>query len=132
MTSGYLVAAFDLLNVGDLDLIEQAGRRCDRLVVGVLSDDLVEHLRGRRPVVPEVERVRLVAGIRGVHRVQLHDGWSDAPGTTVFVTEDDAHLAEDRQSVVLRPRRESGSAILRETLAPLAVLREALAMPAVA
>ncbi len=119
MTWGYLVAAFDLLNVGDLDLIEQAGERCDRLAVGVLSDDLVEQLRGRRPVVPEAERLRLVAGVRGVHRVELHGDWSEALAATVVLTEDDSHLLVDLPVVTLRSRRESSSAILRETLAPV-------------
>lgn len=125
MTWGYLVAAFDLLNVSDLDLIRQASGRCDRLVVGVLSDDLVEHLRGRRPVVPAAERLRLVASVRGVHDAEVFEGMSDEIVATLFVTEDDAHLALDRQPVILQARRQSSSIILRETLAPLP-------MPAVA
>lgn len=119
MTWGYLVATFDLLNVGDLDLIRQAAERCDRLVVGILSDDLVEHLRGRRPVVPAAERLRLVAAVRGVHHAEAFEDLSSAAGATVFLTEDDAQLAPDRQPVILRARRQSSSTILRETLAPL-------------
>ena len=119
MTLGYLVATFDLLNVGDLDVIEQAIDRCDRLVVGVLSDDLVQRLRGRRPVVPAAERLRLVAAVRGVDRVELHDDWSETVDSTVFVTGEDIDLLVDRSAVILRPRRESSSAILRDALAPV-------------
>lgn len=44
MSVGCLADSFDLINVGDLDLIAQAGARCSRLVVGVFTDEYTEKL----------------------------------------------------------------------------------------
>ena len=120
MISGYFAAAFDLLNVRDLDLIEQAATRCEHLVVGVFSDDLVEERLGRRPVVPADERIRLVAGLRRVDHVQLHNEWPEGHGTT-FASREDADLVESRPAVILETRRESKSETLREALASAAM-----------
>jgi cytidyltransferase-like protein len=118
MSKGYLVATFDLLNVRDLDVIEQATARCDHLVVGVFSDDLVEQLLGRRPVVPADERVRLVANVRGVDHVRVHEVWSDDLESTVFALRDDIDLLGTQPVVILDSRRESTSDILRAALSP--------------
>lgn len=117
---GYLGAAFDLLNVGDLDLIEQAAARCDYLVIGVFSDELVEERFGRGPVVPVDERIRLVAGLRHVDEAQLHAGWPQCHGTA-FARREDADLVDPHTAVILEARRESRSGILREALAPVEV-----------
>jgi cytidyltransferase-like protein len=118
MSKGYLVATFDLLNVRDLDVIEQATARCDHLVVGVFSDDLVEQRLGRRPVVPVDERARLVANVRGVDRVLVHEAWSDDHGSTVFALRDDLDLLGPQPVVILDSRRESTSDVLRAALSP--------------
>ena len=117
MNSGYLAGAFDLLNVRDLDLIEQAAARCEHLTVGVFSDDHVEERFGRRPIVPVEERVRLVAGLRNVDEAQVHDGWPDDHGVA-FVWREHAHCVEARRVMILDARRESKSETLREALAP--------------
>ena len=121
MTIGYLADAFDLLNVRDLDLIAQARRRCDRLVVGVFSDEYAEQLHGRRPVVPAVERSAMVRHVRGVTEVRLHDA-SGAQGPALtyhvtFVAADSPAQEALSGAVVLTPQRESESAILRNALA---------------
>lgn len=125
MAPGYLAAAFDLLNVRDLDIIEQAAAQCGHLVVGVFDDDLVEQQTGRRPVVPTDERVQLVAGVRGVGSVVVHHDWPHDQLGSTFIHRGDAHLAGLRPVVILDPRRESGSEVLREALGYAA-------MPAVA
>lgn len=117
MSSGYLVATFDLLNVRDLDLIEQAASRCDHLVVGVLSDEFVEQRLGRRPVVPADERVRLVGNVRGVDHALVHDDWP-ADLEVTFALRDEAFLIDGRPLVILESHRESRSTILQQALMP--------------
>lgn len=120
MSTGYLVATFDLLNVRDLDVIEQATAQCDHLVVGVFSDDLVEQRLGRRPVVPVEERARLVANVRGVGEVQVHEAWADDHDSTVFFAlRDEVDLLGSAPVVILDSRRESASDILRAALSPV-------------
>jgi hypothetical protein len=65
MSVGYFADSFDVLNVRDLDLIAHARELCSRLLVGVFTDDYVERLRGRRPVVPLDERMALMQHIGG-------------------------------------------------------------------
>jgi glycerol-3-phosphate cytidylyltransferase-like family protein len=130
MTVGYLAHSFDLLNVRDLDLVAQAGERCEELVAGVLSDDLVEQRYGRRPVVPVAERMALVARIRGVSRVveqrtgQLPVGLD---AVTSFVVADEPPVLDAVDTVVLTPRRETASEVLRHALRAAAVTDEAVA-----
>ena len=42
---GYTQGTFDMFHIGHLNLIKNAKRHCDYLVVGVNSDDLVESYR---------------------------------------------------------------------------------------
>lgn len=123
MSVGYLVHGFDLLNVGDLDLIAQAGSRCTRLVAGVLTDDQVRQLYGRPPVVPLPERMALVQRVRGVAEVRAHGGGVDLPDRAiVFVPAaepsalqlpDAAVLAE---VVALPRRRQTRSPVVQAAL----------------
>lgn len=78
MIKGYLIGEFDLFNVADLDVIAQATRRCDELFVAVLSDEDVERLYGRAPVVPVHERCEIVRNLRGVASVGVFSGWAQA------------------------------------------------------
>lgn len=70
---GYLFGVFDLLNVDHLDLLRQAVSRCDELVVGVVSDGLVRRSGIRAPIMPEDERLAIVAALRGVAKAALLD-----------------------------------------------------------
>jgi len=55
---------FDLLHVGHLRSLEEAGRLGDRLVVAVNGDASVRALKGAgRPVVPARQRMELLAGL---------------------------------------------------------------------
>ena len=63
---GYLTGVFDLFHVGHLDVLERARQQCDRLIVGVLSDDWAEDAWGDRPFVPVVERAQIIEHLRCV------------------------------------------------------------------
>ena len=66
---GLLMGVFDLFHVGHLRLIQRAGACCRFLRIGVLSDDLVEKYKNKRPVIPLDERMEILAAIRGVDEV---------------------------------------------------------------
>lgn len=63
---GYAPGAFDLFHIGHLSLLQRARQHCDRLVVGVATDELVERMKGRPPLVPYVDRLEIVRSIRDV------------------------------------------------------------------
>ncbi len=65
---------FDLLHVGHLDYLEQARALGDALFVGLNGDSSTRRLKGAgRPLVPAVERARLVAALAPVTAVILFD-----------------------------------------------------------
>lgn len=64
---------FDVLHLGHLRILERAAELGDRLVVGVSSDALNISKKGRAPVFPEHERMRLVAALRCVSEVFLEE-----------------------------------------------------------
>jgi rfaE bifunctional protein nucleotidyltransferase chain/domain len=65
---------FDLLHVGHLDYLEKARALGDALFVGLNGDDASERLKGTgRPLVPAVERVRLLAALVPVTAVMVFE-----------------------------------------------------------
>ena len=66
---GYAPGAYDLFHVGHLNLLRQARAHCDRLVAGVVADDVLEVTKGRRPIIPLEERMEIVRHISFVDEV---------------------------------------------------------------
>lgn len=82
---GYVPGSFDMFHVGHLNVIEKARRYCDYLIVGVNSDDLMYKNKGKRAIVPETERLKIISSISLVDdailvdtpdKVKLHDKYA--------------------------------------------------------
>lgn len=69
----YLVGVFEVIEVATLDVLRQARERCDRLVVGVVSDDLVSTVRSDVRMAPESERRELLSELRWVDEAVIHE-----------------------------------------------------------
>lgn len=69
--TGYTDGAYDLFHVGHLNMIQEARRRCEYLIVGVHGDDVVEAYKHRRPVISEEDRRRIVESVKGVDRAEV-------------------------------------------------------------
>ncbi|MBS6642250.1 MAG: adenylyltransferase/cytidyltransferase family protein [Clostridiaceae bacterium] len=66
---GFTAGAFDMFHVGHLNLLENAKKLCDYLIVGVNSDELITVYKNKKAVVPLEERMRIVNAIRYVDEV---------------------------------------------------------------
>jgi glycerol-3-phosphate cytidylyltransferase len=66
---GYASGVFDMFHVGHLNILRRARQHCQTLVVGVASDEYVEHLKGRAPVVPLFERLDIISALSIVDEV---------------------------------------------------------------
>ncbi|MFI1166638.1 adenylyltransferase/cytidyltransferase family protein [Streptomyces sp. NPDC020801] len=63
---GYAPGVYDLFHIGHLNILRHARSQCDYLVAGVVSDEMAELAKGRRPVVPLPERLEIVRSVRHV------------------------------------------------------------------
>lgn len=69
MVVGYSTGVFDLFHVGHLNLLKEARNRCDHLIVGITDDELAMKIKGRMPVIPLNERIKIVSELRCVDAV---------------------------------------------------------------
>ncbi|MFD5799472.1 adenylyltransferase/cytidyltransferase family protein [Streptomyces diastatochromogenes] len=72
---GYAPGVWDLFHIGHLNILREASRHCDRLVVGVTSDELARRMKGRPPVIPLAERLDIVRSLRHVDEAVVE--WED-------------------------------------------------------
>ncbi|MDA4891512.1 MULTISPECIES: adenylyltransferase/cytidyltransferase family protein [Microbacterium] len=91
---GYAAGAFDLFHVGHLNLLRHARQQCDRLVAGVVSDEMLRQVKGIEPVIPTAERAEIVRHISFVDDVYVEtapdkmDAWRDVRFTHFFKGDD--------------------------------------------
>lgn len=65
MVIGYTTGVYDLFHIGHLNLLKNAKGLCDKLIVGVTVDKLVEY-KNKRSVIPFEERIEIVRNIKYV------------------------------------------------------------------
>ena len=66
---GYTTGVFDMFHIGHLNLIKNAKAQCDRLIVGVSTDSLVEEYKHKKPIIPFSERIEIVGALCYVDEV---------------------------------------------------------------
>lgn len=68
MQIGYTSGVYDLFHVGHLNLLRNANGMCDKLIVGVTTDELVSY-KNKKAVIPYNERMEIVRANRYVDSV---------------------------------------------------------------
>jgi glycerol-3-phosphate cytidylyltransferase len=63
---GFTQGVFDMFHIGHLNLLKNARKYCDYLIVGVNSDELVKKYKNKSPIIPFNERIAIVDSIRYV------------------------------------------------------------------
>jgi D-beta-D-heptose 7-phosphate kinase/D-beta-D-heptose 1-phosphate adenosyltransferase len=72
---GFTNGCFDLLHPGHIKLLAEARATCDRLIVGLNTDDSVRRVKGEtRPIQTELARAEVIGALRSVDVVVLFDG----------------------------------------------------------
>ena len=133
MITGYVPGGFDMLHVGHLNILTEAAKRCDHLIAGVATDESLERMKGRSPIVPLAERMAMVAALRMVDSVvpdydqDKRLAWKRSPFDVLFKGTDwegtdkgrrlEAEMAEVGASVIYLPYTPTTSSMmLRRTL----------------
>ena len=93
MIIGYTTGVFDLFHVGHLNMLKNAKSMCDKLIVGVTTDDLVSY-KNKRAVIPHDERMEIVRNIKCVDAVipqetmDKFEAWKKLKFDVMFVGDD--------------------------------------------
>ena len=93
MIVGYTTGVYDLFHIGHLNLLRNAKKYCDKLIVGVSTDELVQY-KGKSPVIPLNERLEIVKAIKYVDEVCIQDNldktkaWEKLHYDILFVGDD--------------------------------------------
>ena len=93
MIKGYTAGVYDLFHIGHLNLLKNAKAKCDYLVVGITTDELVKY-KGKLPVINLEERMEIVKAIKDVDEVVVQDdldkfkAWEKYHYDVLFVGDD--------------------------------------------
>jgi glycerol-3-phosphate cytidylyltransferase len=69
--TGYVSGSFDLFHIGHLNLLRRAKERCEKLIVGVLSDEAIVRIKHKQPIITLKDRLAIVAAIRYVDEADV-------------------------------------------------------------
>ena len=78
MITAITYGTFDLFHIGHLRILQRSREMCDRLVVGVSTDEFNE-VKGKRTAVPFADRAEIVAALRVVDEVFAEQTWEQKP-----------------------------------------------------
>lgn len=91
---GYAPGAYDLFHIGHLNILKRAAEHCDRLIAGVVSDEMLLLTKGRLPVIPLPERLEIVRALRFVDDVHAEvvpdklETWREVRFDVIFKGDD--------------------------------------------
>lgn len=100
---GYAPGVYDMFHIGHLNILRESAKRCDALVAGVVSDELAQRVKGRRPVIPMAERLEIVGSIDCVSRAHAEtlpeklDTWREVRFDVIFKGDDWRGTAKGRK-----------------------------------
>lgn len=63
LVTGYVPGGFDMFHIGHLNILKEAAKRCDRLIVGVATDESLMAMKGRAPMIAFEERRAIVEAL---------------------------------------------------------------------
>jgi glycerol-3-phosphate cytidylyltransferase len=125
---GYVPGGFDMFHIGHLNILQASRQYCDRLIVGVATDEALVEMKGRLPVVPHRERMAIVASVGIVDDVvtdvsrDKRIAWQHHPFDVLFKGDDwkgtakgerlEAEMAEVGVRVVYLPYTPSTSSTM--------------------
>ena len=94
MILGYTTGVFDLFHIGHLNILRRAREKCDKLIVGVTTDELLKVYKNKSPIIPFEERISIVKSIKYVDEVVPQENmdklshWNYLKFNVVFVGDD--------------------------------------------
>lgn len=115
MVIGYTSGVYDLFHIGHLNLLRNAKGMCDKLIVGVTTDELVSY-KNKKAVIPFHERMEIVRSSRYVDSVVPQENmnkfemWKKLKFDVMFVGDD--WYASDKWEELEKQFKEVGVRIV--------------------
>ena len=115
MIIGYTSGVYALFHIGHLNLLRKAKGMCDKLVVGVTTDELVSY-KNKKAVIPFHERMEIVRSCRYVDSVVPQENmdkfemWKKLKFDVMFVGDD--WYASDKWEELEKQFKEVGVRIV--------------------
>ena len=94
MIIGFTSGVYDLFHIGHLNILNKAKSMCDKLIVGVTTDELMLSYKKKKAVIPYIERSEIVSNIKSVDLVVPQesmnklDTWEKLKFNIMFVGDD--------------------------------------------
>jgi glycerol-3-phosphate cytidylyltransferase len=91
---GYTTGVFDMFHIGHLNILREAKKQCEYLIVGVSIDEVVEQYKNKRPIIPYEDRAEIVQSVRYVDKVvgqysmDKMDAWRELKFDVMFHGDD--------------------------------------------
>ena len=91
---GYAAGVFDLFHVGHVNILNNAKALCDKLIVGVTTDELLAEYKRKKSIIPFAERCKIVSNIKAVDAVVAQESmnkyemWEKIKFDIMFVGDD--------------------------------------------
>ena len=91
---GYTTGVFDLFHVGHLNILRNAKSMCDKLIVGITTDEMMMSYKKKNTVIPFEERCEIVSAIEFVDLVLPQsnmnkiEAWEKLKFNKMFVGDD--------------------------------------------
>lgn len=91
---GYTQGVYDMFHIGHLNLINNAKKYCEYLVVGINTDALVQQYKHKIPVINQEERKYIVENIKAVDEVVMVETldkvvlWKKLHFNVIFIGDD--------------------------------------------
>ena len=70
---GYTTGVYDMFHIGHLNILKNAKKQCDYLIVGVSTDEVVKKYKNKTPIIPLNDRMEIVKAIKYVDKVVVQD-----------------------------------------------------------
>ncbi|WP_235984976.1 adenylyltransferase/cytidyltransferase family protein [Actinomyces trachealis] len=128
LVTGYVPGGFDMFHIGHLNILKEAAKRCDRLIVGVATDESLIEMKGHAPMITFDERRQIVEALGIVdlavadHSQDKRRAWQDNHFDVLFKGSDwrgtakgdrlEAEMAEVGAEVIYLPYTLSTSSTL--------------------
>ena len=74
---GYTAGVYDMFHIGHLNILMNAKKYCEHLIVAVSTDEVVQENKHKTPIIKYEDRARIVEAIRYVDEVVPQTDYND-------------------------------------------------------